>query len=359
MFGSTHNNSESSPSSEIVDSGFIITSPLHNLLKERPVLNDYCAAINSMLLCVACLWPLKVTFYEGDYSLAFRLLATQVFRSFCGWFTYLPVPHQFLPSLYDFPEAIYCVTRAVDCEDPHTSTSHLPFLTFFSGHVACTVIIANHLYLRNHKTLAVLLHVLNVLQILRLLATRGHYSIDIIVGWAVAVYVSNPAERVGKYYSKYRYKEFRKKSISPQRAFEAISGVRDVKLGTEYNSKDADEPSTSPGHSFKLANDYLVSLGMEKANSFEVPPRVKALKDAYKEARNELLTMKNEELVQMLDVYRHVARVKAQGRSSWSSWRSKGGAAAAACNNNNNNNNNSNSNEEGSAVVGGRAKKDE
>merc|ERR1712224_11068 len=108
MFGSTHNNSQSSPSSEIVDSGFIITQPIHIVLKERPVLNDYCAAINSMLLCVACLWPLKVTFYEGDYSLAFRLLATQVFRSFCGWFTYLPVPHQFLPSLYDFPEAIYC-----------------------------------------------------------------------------------------------------------------------------------------------------------------------------------------------------------------------------------------------------------
>lgn len=46
------------------------------------------------------------------------------------------------------------------------------------------------------------LHVLNVFQILRLLSTRGHYSIDIIIGWVVAIYVSNPADRLGLYYSR-------------------------------------------------------------------------------------------------------------------------------------------------------------
>jgi len=30
------------------------------------------------------------------------------------------------------------------------------------------------------------MHVINVFQIVRLLATRGHYSIDLIIGWVVA-----------------------------------------------------------------------------------------------------------------------------------------------------------------------------
>ena len=30
---------------------------------------------------------------------------------------------------------------------------------------------------------------------------HGHYSIDIIVGWLVAVYVTNPAEKLGSYLS--------------------------------------------------------------------------------------------------------------------------------------------------------------
>ena len=33
------------------------------------------------------------------------------------------------------------------------------------------------------------------------MATRGHYSIDLIIGYVVAVWVSNPAERLGLHYS--------------------------------------------------------------------------------------------------------------------------------------------------------------
>ena len=63
------------------------------------------------------------------------------------------------------------------------------------------VIIANYLYLANHTRLAVCLHCFNWLQAIRLLATRGHYSIDLIIGYVVAVFVSHPAERWGLYYS--------------------------------------------------------------------------------------------------------------------------------------------------------------
>ena len=50
--------------------------------------------------------------------------------------------------------------------------------------------------------------VLNCLQVYRLLATRGHYSIDIIVGFVVAVHVTNPAERLGLYFSSVSRQDF-------------------------------------------------------------------------------------------------------------------------------------------------------
>lgn len=71
----------------------------------------------------------------------------------------------------------------------------LPFVSFFSGHVATLVICGNVMWLSGFRRLAVAIHILNVFQIVRLLATRGHYSIDIIVAWFIAVLGSNPAGR--------------------------------------------------------------------------------------------------------------------------------------------------------------------
>ena len=68
----------------IVDSGFILTTPLYNLLRDNRSLNDGLALLNSLALFVACLYPMKVTFYDADYSIAFRMIATQLFRGFCG-----------------------------------------------------------------------------------------------------------------------------------------------------------------------------------------------------------------------------------------------------------------------------------
>merc|ERR1719410_3041224 len=88
------------------------------------------------------------------------------------------------------------------CIEQQKNATFLPFVSFFSGHVATTVIVANHMYAWKFNRAALGLHVLNVFQILRLLSTRGHYSIDIIIGWVVAIYVSNPADRLGLYYSR-------------------------------------------------------------------------------------------------------------------------------------------------------------
>jgi hypothetical protein len=214
----------------VIDTGFVLTYPLYQYLADHRDVNDILAALNSLLLVLPCLYVTRVTMWEGDYTLSFRLLATQLFRSFCGWFTYLPPDPTFLMSIYDFPEIAQCMFQ--ECKSS-IELEPLPFVSFFSGHVATTVIIANHMYMRpKYQTYAVVLHALNTFQILRLLATRGHYSIDIIIGWVVAIYVSNPAERLGRYYSHgVGFRTF--VPGDAREAFEAVIGLHDNKRGAE------------------------------------------------------------------------------------------------------------------------------
>ncbi|GMH65359.1 hypothetical protein TrLO_g12696 [Triparma laevis f. longispina] len=221
-----------------------------------------CAFLNTLFCAGIGYYPLKVTFWDADYTLIFRCLATQAFRGFCATFTFLPVSSEFLPSYYDWPEAVHCLNsmEGVDCSDSALSRwwtgrageadkpPVMPFLTFFSGHVAITVICANHMYINGSKLGGVMMHLVNCLQVLRLLATRGHYSIDLIMGWVVAVYVTNPAERLGRYYSKFDWDDKggvggigirnSSKRDMAKKVYEGITGVRDVKLGIGYQSKD-------------------------------------------------------------------------------------------------------------------------
>lgn len=108
-----------------------------------------------------------------------------------------------------------------------------PFVSFFSGHVATMIICANHMYLHGHQRLGILFHVLNALQIVRLLATRGHYSIDIVIAWYVASHISRSAGRLGWYYS-------RGKTISdwlpksPRQLFERLAGIDGERRSLRY-----------------------------------------------------------------------------------------------------------------------------
>jgi hypothetical protein len=100
---------------------------------------------------------------------------------------------------------------------------------FFLSHIY-QVLIANHLYNAKLTRVSVSLHCFNWLQAIRLLATRGHYSIDLIIGYVVAVWVSSPAERLGLYYSR---------MIPPAvpgivETFEALIGVSE----TEFRGRD-------------------------------------------------------------------------------------------------------------------------
>ena len=219
LLQSTHNN--------IIDAGYIATTPIHNFLKTNRNWNDFFALINTIVgVFGPGVYIARQTLWIGDYEPAFRYLTISALRSLCGWCTFLPPDPSYLMSFKDFPDIIQCLTK--DCGDVETAEVN-PFLSFFSGHVATLVICANHMYLRGDKKMSYFFHVFNVLQIIRLLATRGHYSIDIVIGWYMAVRISNPAGRLGRYFSR---GDDSFDSALPQTAselFEKVIGVDVVK----------------------------------------------------------------------------------------------------------------------------------
>jgi hypothetical protein len=71
----------------IIDAGFILTKSIHSYLARHRDVNDVLALGNSMFLTAPLAYVVYVTLWKGDFRLSFRLIATHLFRSLCGWFT--------------------------------------------------------------------------------------------------------------------------------------------------------------------------------------------------------------------------------------------------------------------------------
>lgn len=195
----------------ITDIGFVWTQNLHDHLTTNQSLNDWLAFGNSLVLLIPLIYSFCVTTVLGDYELIFRIVAAQVLRSLCGWLTYLPPHAEYLASNYDYPDIVNCLFE--DCKSTSVTASQ-PFISFYSGHVANLVICGNDMWMRGvvrsrndprrryYGAAAVAVHIVNALQIVRMLATRGHYTIDLLMGWVVAVYVTGRAGQMGRIYSK-------------------------------------------------------------------------------------------------------------------------------------------------------------
>jgi len=211
----------------ITDTGFLVTTKLHEILEKNRNLNDWLAFINSLALIVPLLYSVYVTSRLGDYDLIFRIIAAQLLRSFCGFFTHITPDQHYLASNYDYPDIIHCLFFK-DCASG-TEPEVMPFISFFSGHVANMVIAGNDMWIRDMKSLSVGVHALNAFQVIRMLATRGHYSIDILMGWIVAVYFSSSAAALGRSYSQGMSISDLLVPISIREIFETLSGISHVR----------------------------------------------------------------------------------------------------------------------------------
>ncbi|XP_020592635.1 phosphatidylcholine:diacylglycerol cholinephosphotransferase 1-like [Phalaenopsis equestris] len=160
------------------DFGFLLTENIHGFLRARPDFNSFLAALNTVFVGMQTVYIVWVLLVEGRPRATIAALFMFTCRGVMGYFTQLPLPHEFLSSGADFP------------------VGNVSFFLFFSGHVAGAVIASLDMRRMRRCWLALLFDHLNALQALRLLATRGHYTIDLAVGLAAGFFFDMLA---GKY----------------------------------------------------------------------------------------------------------------------------------------------------------------
>lgn len=166
------------PSSEPFDLGFVATRPLHRVLESSPNLNTLLAGLNTVFVGMQTGYILWTWLVEGRPRATISALFMFTFRGILGYSTQLPLPEGFLGSGVDFP------------------VGNVSFFLFYSGHVAASVIASLDMRRVQRWELARTFDALNALQFVRLLATRGHYTIDLAVGVGAGILFDSLA---GKY----------------------------------------------------------------------------------------------------------------------------------------------------------------
>ena len=165
-------------SSPPFDLGFNATRCLNRVLESSPELNNLLALLNTVFVGMQTAYILWTWLVEGRPRATIATLFMFPCRGILGYSTQLPLPKEFLGSGLDFP------------------VGNVSFFLFFSGHVAGSVIASIDMRRMKRWKLAWTFDLLNVLQVVRLLGTRGHYTIDLAVGLGAGYLFDNLA---GKY----------------------------------------------------------------------------------------------------------------------------------------------------------------
>uniref|UniRef100_A0A0D9WRY4 AtPDCT1/2 transmembrane domain-containing protein n=1 Tax=Leersia perrieri TaxID=77586 RepID=A0A0D9WRY4_9ORYZ len=165
------------PAAPPLDLGFAATAALHAGIAARPWLNSLLAALNTVFVAMQAAYIVWAILGEGRPRAAVAALMMFTCRGALGCATQLPLPAEFLGSGMDFP------------------VGNVSFFLFFSGHVAGAVIAAEDMRREGRRRMARLYDALNLLQGVRLLACRGHYTIDLAVGVGAGILFDTLAGR--------------------------------------------------------------------------------------------------------------------------------------------------------------------
>ncbi|XP_073015435.1 phosphatidylcholine:diacylglycerol cholinephosphotransferase 1-like [Primulina eburnea] len=166
------------PTAPPFDLGFVATAALHRSLASKPDLNTLLAGLNTVFVGMQTAYIIGTFVIEGRPRATLSALFMFTCRGILGYVTQLPVPQEFLSSGADFP------------------VGNVSFFLFYSGHVAASVIASLDMKRMQRWELAYTFDGLNVLQVIRLLTTRGHYTIDLAVGVGAGILFDSLA---GKY----------------------------------------------------------------------------------------------------------------------------------------------------------------
>lgn len=155
----------------IEDIGFELVKPFTVFLQNDLVTASILAAGNTILVMCSYYYLLMLVVLDDELYIAKNAILMFVARLILGSLTRLPRPETYIDDPLDFPNII----------------NHGKFIYFFSGHTAIVAMTAQII----NGDRGNIIHVINILQGIRLIAIHGHYTIDVIVGIAVGLYAGN------------------------------------------------------------------------------------------------------------------------------------------------------------------------
>ena len=150
----------------IRDIGFEYTQDLHNLFKKYPKINSILALGNSCILLSCDIIYIYDSITNGWTPLARGFTLLYTFRFIVGALTRLPKPKDIIEDNTEIPPA------------------NKNFFFLFSAHTMCIYLVGAH-FAKNIVEISILTIII-LLQSIRLLATRGHYTADIILALVLA-----------------------------------------------------------------------------------------------------------------------------------------------------------------------------
>ncbi|KAH0448809.1 hypothetical protein IEQ34_022609 [Dendrobium chrysotoxum] len=159
------------------DIGFLLTENIHGFLSTRPVFNSVLASLNTVFVgmeAVYVVWVFPVEERPRATIAALFMFTVLSFRCHIGQYT------------YDLK--ILLLLEISNCSGVDFPVGNVSFFLFFSGHIAGAMIASLDMRRMKRRRLALVFDYLNALQAFRLLATRGHYTIDLAVGLAAGFF---------------------------------------------------------------------------------------------------------------------------------------------------------------------------
>jgi len=161
---------ELSHSAFVKDLGQDWLAPWHTFFNSIPVVYA-----NTAFILGLALYGVYEAFIEQRPALILRALVCGVLRMSVGVLTQLPAPAEYVAVAGDWP--------------PPPSAECSGFIFNPSGHVVASVITSMALRRQGRTSVAWLVDAGCLLQSLRLIATRGHYTVDIITAVLLSIVV--------------------------------------------------------------------------------------------------------------------------------------------------------------------------
>ena len=150
-------------------------------LVQSPAVGGALAALNTLIVWGGMGLGLYGGIVEDEWRFAVKGLACLVARQAFGLATRLPVPPGYVRVEGDWPP----------------ETEACPGLIYNpSGHVLGVATLARELRRRGDDRRARAVEVVNALQVVRLIASRGHYSVDVLTALLLAWYVDDRVEAI-------------------------------------------------------------------------------------------------------------------------------------------------------------------